>query len=389
MRQRTSALLLFLLFTVGGIERSIAQQNSVKQDETIFVWGGEINTKFVQYVADLTKKENPKICYLPTASGDHPDNIANWKNSCNALQLDTIILKVWISSADRMQTFEEILLNADAIVVGGGNTLNMLGIWKAQGIDRILEKAVKSGIILAGGSAGSICWFQSGISDSRPVDLSVVEGLGFLSYSNCPHYSEESRKKLYHQLIKEGEIHGGYAMDELAGILFQNGKAIQFISQSDIHQVYLVTREEGEIKESQLKSTILLRKDALPEGSYSAQLIQQQINELLDFNDSLSPVAAYVSVLKTFKLNQGNISESEKSNIVAIKVEKVFLYQNKIAGVVNNAYLDSLGYGIWYFYNDGGIWKSMGEDIGGKTLFESEITFREKAAIIIKQAEKK
>lgn len=141
MKRGTFTLLIFSLFTFIGIGSLKAQQGTDKQYETIFIWGGDINTKFVQYVADLTKKENPKICYLPTASGDDPDNIKYWENICNTLQLDTIILKMWISSSEKNQSFEEILLNSDAIVVGGGNTLNMLGIWEAQGIDNILEKA--------------------------------------------------------------------------------------------------------------------------------------------------------------------------------------------------------------------------------------------------------
>lgn len=389
MKQRTLALLFFFLITFVGIESLKAQQNTVKQDETIFIWGGDINTKFVQYVADLTKKEHPKICYLPTASGDNPDNIKYWENICNTLKLDTVMLKVWVSSSEKNQSFEDILLHSDAIVVGGGNTLNMLGIWKAQGIDTILEKALRNGIILSGGSAGSICWFQNGISDSRPVNLSIVKGLGLLPFSNCPHYSQEARKDFYHQMIKDGKMSSGYATDELAGILFKNGKAVKSISQSDIHNSYFVNLEKGEIKETKLISEILLRKNALPEGSYSSRFIKKKIKDLLDSNDSSSPISAYVSEMKTLKLNKENISALEKNNVLEIDIEKVFIYKNKIAGVVNNAYLDSFGYGMWYFYNCNGIWTSMGEDIGGKTIFESEITFREKAEAIIKKAEEK
>ena len=389
MKQKTFTLLIFFLLTFVGIESLKAQQNKDKQDETIFVWGRDINTKFVQYVADLTKKEHPKICYLPTASGDNPDNIKYWENICNRLQLDTIILKVWVSSSEKNQSFEDILLNSDAIVVGGGNTLNMLGIWKAQGIDTILEKALKNGIILSGGSAGSICWFQNGISDSRPVNLSIVKGLGFLPFSNCPHYSQEARKDLYHQMIKDGKMNSGYATDGLAGILFKNGKAVKSVSQSDIHNSYFVNLKKGKIKETKLKSEILLRKNALPEGSYSSQSIKKKIKDLLDSDDSSSPISGYVSEMKTLKLNKENISESEKVKVLDIGVEKIFIYKNKIAGVVNDAFLDSFGYGMWYFYNCNGVWKSMGEDIGGKTIFESEITFREKAETIIKRAEEK
>lgn len=391
MKQNNILLILFIFLTAAPIERLKAQQdqNINENNETIFVWGGDINLKFVQYVADLTKKESPEICYLPTASADNQDNIKYWSNICNTLKIDTIILKVWVSSSEKNPSFEDILLNSDAIVVGGGNTLNMIGIWKAQEIDAILNEALKKGIILAGGSAGSICWFQNGISDSRPVNLSIVEGLGFLPYSNCPHFSQETRKSLYFELMKEKKIPSGYACDELAGILFKNGKAVEFVSQSDIHNSYFVALEKGEIISTKMKSKILLKKNALPENSYSSHLIRKKISDLSDINDKTDPVNAYVSEIKTLKLNKENISEEEKNKLLNVDIEKVFIYKNKIAGIVNNAYFDSFGYGLWYFYNCNGTWKSMGEDIGGKTLFESEITFREKADALMKSAQNK
>ncbi|OFY28892.1 MAG: hypothetical protein A2X09_12810, partial [Bacteroidetes bacterium GWF2_43_11] len=254
MKQRTIWLLLGLIFSITGIESLRAQQNTNEKNETIFVWGGDISLKFVQYVADLTKKENPKICYLPTASADNLDNIKYWSNICKMLKIDTIILKVWVSSSEKNQSFEDILLNSDAIVVGGGNTLNMLGIWKAQGIDTILQKALKKGIILSGGSAGSICWFQNGISDSRPVNLSLVNGLGYLPYSNCPHYSDGNRRNLYHQMIINRKISTGYASDERSGVLFKNGKAVEFVSQSDKQNSYFVYIEKGTVQSKMIIS---------------------------------------------------------------------------------------------------------------------------------------
>ncbi|MDH6303859.1 peptidase E [Parabacteroides sp. PF5-5] len=390
MMKRTilTFLTLVMLFT-AGIENVKAQQNNNKKNETIFIWGGDINLKMVEYIADLTKKESPRICYLPTAAADNQDNIKYWGYICNTLKLDTVILKVWVSSSEKNQSFEDILLNTDAIVVGGGNTLNMLGIWKAQGIDVILKDALNKGIIVAGGSAGSICWFQNGISDSRPVNLSVVDGLGVLPYSNCPHYSQENRRDLYHRMIIEKQIPFGYANDELAGILFKNGKAVEFVSQSDNHNSYFVNIEKGKIKSQKLNSRILLRKNALPEGSYSSLSVNKNINNLLDVNDSYSPLNAYVMEIKTTQLNNPDIDESKKNKKLEINVPIIFLYNNKIAGVVNDAYLDSFGYGLWYFYNHNGVWTSIGEDIGGETVLESEVTFREKAEIIIKRAEEK
>ncbi len=387
MKTRILMLILSVALSFAGMEHLKAQQGAGQINETVFVWGGDINLKFVQYIADLTKKENPKICYLPTASADNADNIKYWEIICNTLKIDTIILKVWVSSSEKNQTFEDILLNSDAIVVGGGNTLNMLGIWKAQGIDIILKKALRKGIVLAGGSAGSICWFKNGVSDSRPVNLSIVEGLNVLPYSNCPHYSQEKRRELYHKMIITKKMPYGYASDEFAGVLFKNGKAAEFVSQSDIQNSYFVSIENGKIKTQKLESKILLKRNAIPIDSFSSSPIKKKISELLSDEDKASPLNAYLSEVKNNQLNKEDISQSEKSKILNTTIEKVLLYNDKIAGVINDAYLDSFGYGLWYFYNCNGVWKSMGEDIGGATVFESEIVFREKAKTIINKAE--
>ena len=389
MKPRKISLLLFSVLLFTGITSIKPQDTTAKTEEIIFVFGGDINLKFVQYVADLTKKENPRICYLPTASADNQDNLKYWDNICNTLKIQPIVLKVWVSSSPKNQSFEEILLSSDAIVVGGGNTLNMLGIWKAQGIDTLLQLALKQRIILSGGSAGSICWFQNGISDSRPVNLSLVNGLEYLPYSNCPHYSQQMRKDLYHQMILDKNISAGYACDELAGILFKNKQAVQFVSQSDIHNSYFVSLENGIVKSTKMESEILLKKNALPKETYTSLSVKKKITDLLNTNSKTEPLDAYVSEIKTLHLNKDSISISEKNRLLNINIEKIFIYKNKIAGVVNDAYLNSFGYGMWYFYNCNGTWTSMGEDIGGATVFESEITFQEKAKILIKQGEKK
>ncbi len=357
-----------------------------EKNELIFIWGGDINRKFVGYVADLTGKENPRICYLPTASADNEENIKYWNNICKALNIEPHIMKIWVSSSEKNQSFEDILLSSDAIVVGGGNTLNMIGIWKAQGVDTVLKKALKRGIILAGGSAGSICWFKNGISDSRPVNLSVVNGLGFLDYSNCPHYSEIMRADLYHKMVKDKKMQAGYATDELAGLLFKNGKAVDFVSQNEINNSYFVCREKGEVKSIKIESKFLLNKNAIPEGSYILVSVNKKLGKLTDVSDRSTPLNAYFSEIKATQLDKVGLSEKGRIRVLNISVDKIFIYKNKLAGVVNDTYLDSFGYGLWYFYNNNGTWVSMGEDIGGQTAFESELTFREKAEAILKSA---
>lgn len=383
---------LFLIISACVIlvaKNAKAQSTSTTPEETIFVWGGDIKLKFAQYVIELTKKENPRICFLPTASADNQDNIKVWESFCKTLGIEPIVFKVWVSSSEKNQSFEEILLNSDAIVVGGGNTLNMLGIWNAQGIDRILRMALKKGIILAGGSAGSICWFQNGISDSRPMHLSIVDGLNILPYSTCPHYSEDARRGLYHQMIKDKKMGAGYGSDEKAGILFKNGKAVDFVTLSD-HNSYFVSLNNEEVNSTKMDSRILLNKEALLENAYIVRSVKKKISDLLDVDDRMNPLNAYVhEKTKTIRLNKDGISQLEISKVKNISIEKIFIYNDELVGVVNDAYLDSFGYAIWYFYKHDGTWTSMGEDIGGTNLLESEITFREKAKIIIKQAEER
>jgi dipeptidase E len=112
-------------------------------------------------------------------------------------------------------------MEMDAIIVGGGIMMKMMTIWKAQGIDTVLRNAYKKGIILAGGSAGSLCWFNAGYSDSRPDRLTVVRGLSLLAYSHYPHYhSDAARKALYMHAVLTGKLDAGYACDDKAGIIF-------------------------------------------------------------------------------------------------------------------------------------------------------------------------
>lgn len=254
---RLSSTIFLFVFCVLSVN---AQDNAKKNppDQTIFAFGGEINKGFVKYVASLTEVARPKICYVPTGSADNPYNIIYWYEICHDLPVEPHVLRVWVSSFYDGQSFEEILLGMDAIIVGGGNTLNMLAIWKAQGIDTVLHEALQRGIILAGGSAGSICWFENGISDSRPKELSVVDGLAFLKASHCPHYSSrEPRKKIYEEKILEGTMYPGYACDDLAGVLFKNGKLVKAVSLNDKNNSYDISVKDGRIVEEKLETEII------------------------------------------------------------------------------------------------------------------------------------
>ena len=336
---------------------------------TLFLWGSDINLKFTRYVADLTGKENPHILYLPTASGDHHDNIQVWESFCKIIGIEPYIMRVWVDSSAE-QTFEEQIAEADAIVVGGGNTLNMLGIWQAQGIDRMLIEAMQRGTIIAGGSAGSIAWFDTGVSDSRPAGLSIVEGLGILPHSNCPHYGDEAKRSLYHQLLEQGKIKEGYAMDDKAGILFRDGEVVEAVTYSPGHQAYHVDVVQGKASAKAIETRLLLEAGAIDTNAYTVEPIGKNVKDL-------SHADGAVSIFAT----QAGAEDSTR-------VETLLTYGN-LAAIVHNQYMNLFGsYAIRFLYNHNGTWFLQGEDLGA-TIAESEVVFREKATTMLRQAEEK
>lgn len=216
----------------------------------ILIAGGGFGTEFIRYMASLTGKAKPKLCYLPTASADSESGILRWYESCAPLDVIPSAQASFISSYSMNRSWEEVLLSVDGIVASGGNTLNQQVIWKAQGIDAVLREAWDRGIVLGGASAGSLCWFEEGTTDSRPKELSKVECLGFLKGSHSPHYDkEEQRRPTYHRLIASGELKPGYACDNDAGIYFEDNEVKRVVSTRDGAKVYKVSLEGGKVVE--------------------------------------------------------------------------------------------------------------------------------------------
>ena len=146
----------------------------------------------------------------------------------------------------------------DGIVCSGGNTLNQQAIWKAQGIDTVLRQAWDRGILLGGASAGSLCWFEEGTTDSRPKELSVVQGLGFLKGSHSPHYdAEPGRRPLYQKLIGSGQMKPGYACDNDAGIYFEDNTVRRVVATRAGAKAYYVSAQNGKVTERVLEPEII------------------------------------------------------------------------------------------------------------------------------------
>ena len=239
---------------VAGITPALASLMGVRSTPVatrkILIAGGNYGTPFIRYMAALTAKPRPRLCYLPTASADRPEGSLAWFRNCAPLNVEAFVQESFIASTRQNQSWEEVFLSMDGIVVSGGNTLNQQAIWKAQGIDVVLKEAWDRGIVLGGASAGSLCWFEEGTTDSRPKALSIVKCLGFIKGSHSPHYdAEPGRRPLYQKLIGSGEMKPGYACDNDAGIYFEDNEVKRVVSTRPTAKVYYVSVVGGKVVE--------------------------------------------------------------------------------------------------------------------------------------------
>ena len=207
--------------------------------------------KIEKYILELTGKEKPNVVFFPTASAENQAYIIQFykcftKMSCEPSH---------VTFFQRTPRLDSIINKADVIYVGGGNTKSMLAVWQEWKLDKLLLKAYNNGKILCGVSAGAICWFEQGITDSWANNLNVMDCLGFLPEMACPHYQEEKdRRPDVHKMLKQGKCGPGWAIDGGAAIHFKNGKyykSIQFYSDSYVHYVSIkngvVTEDKKEM----------------------------------------------------------------------------------------------------------------------------------------------
>jgi peptidase E len=239
-------------------EPSAPLQTATTGKRKILIAGGGFNEAFIRYMAQLTGKPRPRLCYLPTASADSPSGIVSWYRSCATLNVEPHAQESFIASPRQTKSWEEVFLSMDGIVCSGGNTLNQQAIWKAQGIDVVLRQAWDRGIVLGGASAGSLCWFEEGTTDSRPKVLTTVQCLGFLKGSHSPHYDREAdRRPLYQKLIGSGEMKPGYACDNDAGIYFEDNEVKRVVATRAGAKVYYVSVVGGKVVEKVMEPEMI------------------------------------------------------------------------------------------------------------------------------------
>ncbi|BAC13244.1 Type 1 glutamine amidotransferase-like domain-containing protein [Oceanobacillus iheyensis] len=208
-----------------------------------------------KYILDQSNNSNPKVMFLPTASGDADNYIERFYQSFRKLECIPSHLSLF---KPPMRDIQNYILEKDIIYVGGGNTKNMLALWRDWEIVPVLERAWNSGIVLAGISAGSICWFEEGATDSYGEDLEMIKALGFLKGSNCPHYDgEKNRRPIYQYLIESQQIKSGYGVDDGVALHFVGTDLQSIVSSRPSSSAYKVFLEDNKVMEKTLKVNYL------------------------------------------------------------------------------------------------------------------------------------
>jgi peptidase E len=231
----------------------MAQRNIVALGGGGFL--GETSSALDDYLLRLTGKPRPRVCFIPTAGGDSDAGLVSFYRAFHADRCLAADLALFRRTVDDIRSF---LLDQDLIYVGGGNTASMLAVWRAHGVAEILREAWAAGIVVGGVSAGAICWFEGGVTDSFGPRLAALrDGLGILPGTFCPHYdSEPNRRPTYHRLVGEG-FAGGYAADDGVSLHFVGTDLASIVASRPGARAYRVERRGDAVVETPLEPAYL------------------------------------------------------------------------------------------------------------------------------------
>lgn len=214
------------------------------------------NYALEKYMLDQTGKDRPSVLMIPTARGDDAEYVSKFHAAFGEMGARTQHLPFFHRTPD----LRSLVLAQDAIFVGGGNTKSMLAVWREWGLPDILKLAYESGILLGGQSAGAICWFDQGVTDSWADRLRPLDCMGFITGSCCPHYDGEvGRRPAYHALVQSEEIKPGYAIEDAVAAHFRNGRLERVVTKKAGARAYYVSTTSGAIREEVLEVTQLPR----------------------------------------------------------------------------------------------------------------------------------
>lgn len=233
----------------------LATSGGLRPDPRTFVRPGPL----LDYALELARPSSrPKLCFVNTAGGDQ----AGWNATLHAAyyERDVEVSCLNLFPMPNVTDPASHLLAQDTIWVGGGSTANLLAVWRLHGLDRMMRDCWEAGVVLAGVSAGSVCWHAGGTTDSFGPDLQpITNALGLLPYSNGVHYdAEPQRRPLFQRLIAEGVLPAGYATDNGVGLLYRGTEMVEAVSELSGVSAYHVQRgADGAADETRIEPRLL------------------------------------------------------------------------------------------------------------------------------------
>ena len=220
--------------------------------------GSELDAFVVAQARERSARDRPRICFIPTAGADDPTDIVRFYAAFTPMAQPSHLTLF----ARTVSDIGRFLLAHDAIHIGGGNTANMLAVWRRHGVDQAVTVAWEAGVVMSGMSAGGICWFEGSTTDSfGPVLQPLRDGLGILEGTFVPHYDGEAqRRPLFERLVGEGGLPAGYGVDDGAALVFRGTTLSECISGRHGAAAYRVERRpDGEVTETRLPTRYLGR----------------------------------------------------------------------------------------------------------------------------------
>ena len=209
------------------------------------------NLDIESYIIDNARVSRPKICFIPTATGEDKSYIVNFYKAFSKLHCIPSHLEFFA----RTPELRNLILDQDIVFVGGGNTKSMLAVWNEWGLPNLLKQAYINGAVLTGVSAGAICWFNRGVTDSWVNSLKIMDCLGFVDGNCCPHYDEEEeRRPAVHKFLKNGKLEQCYAIEGGCAIHCVDDEIQNAVSFAPNKKAFFITTHNGIITEKELKN---------------------------------------------------------------------------------------------------------------------------------------
>lgn len=214
---------------------------------------GCANPLLDDYVIGLTGVSRPRVCFLPTASGDADHYVVRFYRAFAAARCEPSHISLFRRETGVADPRSHLLAQ-DLIYVGGGSVISLLGTWRAHGLDSVLREAWRSGVVLCGGSAGSLCWFSAAVSSFHRGAPRTVAGLGLLPWSNAVHYGgEPERRAAYHRAVAAG-IAAGYGVGDGAALRFVGSELTEVVgAERDAAAFFVAADDRGRVVERALR----------------------------------------------------------------------------------------------------------------------------------------